>query len=143
MLAEFKTRTFRRSFIESSRAIGGIIFQQLLVFVLFAYRGSIGGFDSVKYVKSIATNSDFQKFDDVLRMILDCSPAEREEILKVLDSERAKGRVAYGVHIASSALMTCMVFNLEDHIHFIDGSGGGYALAARQLKEQLAERKAD
>jgi hypothetical protein len=25
-------------------------------------------------------------------------------------------------------------------VHFVDGSDGGYALAARQLKAQLAER---
>ena len=36
--------------------------------------------------------------------------------------------------------MTCLVFSLEasDHLHFIDGADGGFALAARQLKAQLA-----
>lgn len=47
----------------------------------------------------------------------------------------------YGLHQSDSALMTCSLFSLEEseHIHFIDGSDGGYALAARQLKQQLAE----
>jgi hypothetical protein len=26
-------------------------------------------------------------------------------------------------------------------VHFVDGANGGYALAARQLKKQLAERE--
>ena len=35
--------------------------------------------------------------------------------------------------------MTCYVNGLEDgqHIHFIDGGDGGYAVAAKQLKQQL------
>ncbi len=34
--------------------------------------------------------------------------------------------------------MTCVVFSLEkdSHVHFIDGSDGGYALAALQFKDQ-------
>ena len=37
------------------------------------------------------------------------------------------------------AMMTCLVFSLEQsrHVHFIDGADGGYALAALQLKAQL------
>ena len=36
--------------------------------------------------------------------------------------------------------MTCLVFDLTsaEHVHFIDGADGGFALAARQLKEQIA-----
>ena len=37
--------------------------------------------------------------------------------------------------------MTCLLFSLEDseHVHFIDGSDGGFAMAAVGLKEQLRE----
>jgi hypothetical protein len=47
------------------------------------------------------------------------------------------------VHRSDAALMTCLVFSLErsDHLHFIDGTGGGFTLAARQLKAQAAERR--
>lgn len=36
--------------------------------------------------------------------------------------------------------MTCYVNNLDEggHLHFIDGAGGGYTLAAQQLKNQLS-----
>jgi len=36
--------------------------------------------------------------------------------------------------------MTCFVLstNSDEHIHFIDGNDGGYALAAKQLKQQLS-----
>jgi hypothetical protein len=36
------------------------------------------------------------------------------------------------------ALLTCIVFSYNgNHVHFVDGSDGGYALAARSLKAQL------
>ena len=34
--------------------------------------------------------------------------------------------------------MTCAISAYQgDHVHFIDGADGGYALAAKQLKGQL------
>lgn len=48
-----------------------------------------------------------------------------------------RGQIAYGVHVSHQAMMTCLMFNLQDHVHFIDGADGGYALAAKQLKDQL------
>ena len=48
----------------------------------------------------------------------------------------------YGIQISDSALMTCMVFDRKDrHLHFVDGASGGYALAAKQMKGQLAENR--
>ncbi len=36
--------------------------------------------------------------------------------------------------------MTCFVKNQQNHIHFIDGGDGGYAMAARMLKEKAAQK---
>ena len=57
-----------------------------------------------------------------------------------LAGENEAGRLVYGTHRADSALMTCLVFSLEQsqHIHFIDGADGGFALAAPGFKKQLA-----
>ncbi|TIU36300.1 MAG: DUF3095 domain-containing protein, partial [Mesorhizobium sp.] len=42
----------------------------------------------------------------------------------------------YGLHRQKSALMTCLVISplQRDHVHFIDGAAGGYAMAAASLK---------
>ena len=42
------------------------------------------------------------------------------------------------LRLASQALMTCFVYGLDEgeHVHFVDGGGGGYALAAKQFKAQ-------
>jgi hypothetical protein len=34
-------------------------------------------------------------------------------------------------------MITCLVFQYEkEHVHFVDGADGGYANAARDLKER-------
>jgi hypothetical protein len=43
-----------------------------------------------------------------------------------------------------AALVTCLVQSYNgNHMHFVDGSDGGYALAARGLKEQLKSLRAN
>ena len=39
--------------------------------------------------------------------------------------------------------MTCIVpsYVSDDHVHFLDGAGGGYALAAQNLKQKIADRE--
>ena len=82
-------------------------------------------------------HSDFRKYDEQLRMVIDCEPSMRDRIKNYL--EREKSSLYFGIHESDSALMTCFVESLEDghHIHFIDGSDGGYAMAAKQLKSQM------
>ena len=39
------------------------------------------------------------------------------------------------MHKSREALVTCIVFSYNgSHVHFVDGSDGGYAMAARDLK---------
>jgi hypothetical protein len=78
----------------------------------------------------------------MLRMVLDCSVEQILQIRAYLDARCAAGELCYGIHISSTALMTCYAHDDKDghHIHFIDGAEGGYAMAARQLKQQLDAR---
>lgn len=91
------------------------------------------------YIDQTAAHSDFRKFDDMLRMILDCRMDQIENIDKLCQEMREKYGVCYGLHSSEAALMTCYVPGFSDgsHIHFIDGGNGGYAMAAKQLKAQL------
>jgi hypothetical protein len=95
--------------------------------------------DPKEYADSMSGHSDFRKFDDILRMVVDCSPRQAASIRTFLEELHAAGEIYYGLHESDSALMTCFVYSLKDgnHIHFVDGGNGGYAMAAQQLKGQL------
>ena len=105
------------------------------------WRGSkFGPFDAPRYLEEMKAQTDFRKFDDCLRTVLDCSEAQVTAIEAYLDDEHAKGRLTYGIHEDRSALMTCLVFSLtqSEHIHFVDAAGGGFAKAAEGFKARLA-----
>jgi Protein of unknown function (DUF3095) len=109
--------------------------------LIFKYRLRPLVFDAGCYQASMREHSDHRKFDDMLRMILDCSDAQVEAIRAYLDEQRLKGKLCYGIHLSDAALMTCFVQDIQDghHIHFIDGGDGGYTMASKQLKEQLSK----
>ena len=98
--------------------------------------------DAPAYIKGMRTHADHRKYDDMIRMVLDCTPAQANRVEQFLLSMHNKGRqVFYGTLVSRHSLMTCL---LEDtaqgkHIHFVDGDNGGYALAAKQLKGQLGK----
>jgi Protein of unknown function (DUF3095) len=100
-----------------------------------------GGMDGRRYRDELRLNSDFRRFNDTLRMVFDCTAAQAAKIEDFLVSLHEDGEVAYGVHRTDAALMTCLVFSLErsDHMHFLDGTNGGFTLAAREMKAQLAD----
>ena len=93
------------------------------------------------YVADTASHSDFRKFDETLRMVIDCTEEEIDRVHEVLDGLYRAGKIAYGTHVTSHALMTCFVESLQEggHMHFLDAQDGGYTAAAVQLKQQLKE----
>lgn len=99
----------------------------------------LGAYDGAKYRNEIMSNADFRKYDDILRMVLDVSTGQLQAITDLLEHDFAAGRLAFGLHVADSALMTCLIFSLEQsqHIHFIDAANGGFALAAIDFKARL------
>jgi len=95
-------------------------------------------FDPSPYARSMGTHSDYRKFDDMLRMTIDCSPKQIDLITAYLEDLFQKGQIKYGMHISNNTIMTCFVNGLGQgqHIHFIDGDTGGFTMAAKKLKAQ-------
>jgi hypothetical protein len=108
----------------------------LLALVIMRFGIRVGGFDPTVYRREVVENSDFRKYDDNLRMTLDCSPALADRIEQRLIKAETDKVARFGLHRQPSAIMTCIVPSISEstHVHFVDGAAGGYALAARRLK---------
>lgn len=105
------------------------------------FRAKVGPYDAPAYREELKTNTDFRKFDGTLRMVLDLDSDKYERLGHYLDREYRARRLVYGMHAADSALMTCLVFSLEqsEHVHFVDCADGGFAMAASEFKARLKE----
>ncbi|GGH33321.1 Protein of unknown function [Cribrihabitans marinus] len=113
-----------------------LLVENLIAWVFFKTGLKAGGFDPVHYAKTVSSNADFRKFDDGLKMTLDCDSGSVAEITEVLERADADGTVQFGLFEQDEAMITCFVPSVtqDDHVHLIDGAAGGYARAAAQLK---------
>ena len=118
----------------------GVLTHTLFAYLIMRFGISVGGFVPKTYVQQVVENSDFRKYDDGLRMILDCTPDLERALTQRLAEAAASGIVRYGLHRQDAAMMTCFTPSAlrSDHVHFIDGARGGYASAATALKAAAA-----
>jgi hypothetical protein len=91
-----------------------------------------------QYKGMVVEATDNEKFDDTLRMIISGTAIHRQALEAFLETEHQARMLVYGMHASEHCLMTCIVFDyFGRQMHFVDGAGGGYAFAARQMKQQL------
>ncbi len=110
--------------------------QNLLIALLFLTGKRLGQFEPGHYRRMVSQNADYRKFDDGLKMTLDCDPATLDRLQRMLDEARGRGKIRYGLHVQDEAMMTCFVPSAmrDDHVHFVDGASGGYAKAAEAMR---------
>jgi hypothetical protein len=93
-----------------------------------------------KYKQNLIANTDYRKFDETLRMIISGTLEQRKQLVAYLEKLHIERKIVYGIHASPAAIITCMIFNYDtDHVHFLDGSNGGYTMAAKEMKRQLKE----
>ena len=84
--------------------------------------------------------TDYRKFDDMLRMVISGNEWRRKKLTRYLERNYREGKLVYGLHVSDRALMTCLVFERGgQQVHFVDGADGGYALAAKDMKQRMNE----
>ncbi|RLJ65181.1 DUF3095 domain-containing protein [Sulfurisoma sediminicola] len=144
LVAEWKVHTVGDGPWRRLRHFARLLFLNLAGMVMFAANIDTKAIRWSHYREELVDNTDFRKFDGMLRMVIDGSDAQAAELERYLEAEYRAGRLAYGMFKSREALVTCLVQSHSgNHIHFVDGSDGGYALAARSLKKQLERLKAD
>jgi Protein of unknown function (DUF3095) len=134
--ADFEARAARGGSLFRRRAF--VLAHTLFAYLIMRFGISVGGFVPKTYVQQVVENSDFRKYDDGLRMILDCTPELERALTQRLAA--SAGIARYGLHRQDAAMMTCFTPSAlrSDHVHFIDGARGGYASAATALKATAA-----
>jgi Protein of unknown function (DUF3095) len=117
-----------------------VLGRTLFAYVIMRFGIKVGGFVPATYTRQVVENSDFRKYDDGLRMILDCTAELESELSRRLAAAAGVGILRYGLHRQDAAMMTCFTPSAmrADHVHFIDGARGGYATAATALKAMAA-----
>lgn len=114
-----------------------LLWETAVAWLFFRTGLNAGGFDPAHYVKTAGRNADFRKFEDGLKMTLDCDAETGHRLTALLDQAQEDNIISYGMVSQDSAVMTCIVPSImtDDHIHFIDGAAGGYATAASYIKQ--------
>jgi len=133
---DLEARASRKSGESVVRRRISVAWSTLIAYIVMRFGIRFGRFDPAIYRQDVVENSDFRKYDDNLRMTLDCTAAMADEIERQLVQAESEGIARFGIHRQPSAIMTCIVPSITagDHVHFVDGAAGGYALAARRLK---------
>lgn len=113
-----------------------VLIEGLIGWILGKTGISLGSFDPVRYRKYTGLNTDYRKVQDGLRLTV-CITKEQLSALKThLERQRTLGNIRYGISEQDQAVLTCFVPSVTDdnHLHFLDGAGGGYAEAASNLQ---------
>ncbi len=113
-----------------------LMIQNLMIATLFLTGKRLGQFEPEHYRRMVSRNADFRKFDDGLKMTLDCDADTLKQIEQMLGEAQGRGKIRYGLYAQDEAMMTCFVPSAtrDDHVHFVDGASGGYAQAAAAMR---------
>jgi hypothetical protein len=137
---EQKIRTHDRGLAQKFWYFLETLFLTSLSHLFFFFKMKAFGTDWDQYKTEVVKNSDFWKFDDMLRFVVDVSAAQRRALESCFELRYLRGELCYGLHSSNAAMLTCLVFSRQgEHIHFVDGGDGGYAMAAVELKRRLKE----
>ena len=91
------------------------------------------------YLRNFAKFADTLTIDGRINTVISGTAAQREQLRSRLDQLEQAGEIWYGLHTSAESVMSCYVRDrIDQHIHFVDGSEGGYTQAAKMLKQKMA-----
>ncbi len=138
LINEVSVRTHKESVFSVINYWIKLYIQNILGWIFITFKLNIAGVPWGSYKSEVISNTDFKKFDGVLRQVISGTKKQREELAAYLNEKYINKQCFYGIHASSSALMTCMIDNRAgEHFHFVDAADGGYAIAALQMKAQI------
>ncbi len=89
------------------------------------------------YLQKISELSYSLMIDGTLNSVISGTQKEIDDLVVFLDELEAQNKIIYGIHTTHSSIMSCYVEDRKTkHIHFVDGTEGGYTTAAKMFKEK-------
>lgn len=93
-----------------------------------------------QYVFRVSQLSDTLMIDGTINTVMKGNEIQIEELKGFLDEMEAKGDLKYGLHITYASVMSCYIQDRkENHIHFVDGTEGGYTAASQVFKRKIGD----
>ncbi|HEY9875610.1 MAG TPA: DUF3095 domain-containing protein [Candidatus Obscuribacterales bacterium] len=111
----------------------------LIGFLWLEFKIKFGKINWLDSKQDFIVATDYRKFSDTLNMVISGNTAQREKLEKFLECKYQERKLVYGLHISDRTIMTCYTADPQGfHVHFVDGADGGYALAAKAMKERMS-----
>lgn len=94
------------------------------------------------YKYRITQLSDTIMLDGFLNTVISGTDKQVVRLKTLLDNLERQHKIIYGIHITHASIMSCYIEDRDEkHIHFVDGTEGGYTSAAIMFKQKLANLK--
>jgi len=134
--------TFSRLSMEMRTRIGRVkVFELMKTWLINLYGYIYFRTESGKnYLNRLVEMSDTLVLDGKINTVISGNEQQRLMLAKYLDELEVEGAILYGLYVSRNSTMSCYVRDLvNEHIHFVDGSEGGYTQAAKILKAKLSD----
>lgn len=96
------------------------------------------------YLNKVSQLSDTLMMDGSLNTVMEGSASQIEMLGNYLDLLEKEGKIRYGMHATYASVMSCYVQDrVDNHIHFVDGTEGGYTSAAIIYKAKYKKPMTD
>ncbi|TXE19931.1 DUF3095 domain-containing protein [Psychroserpens burtonensis] len=90
------------------------------------------------YKYRVVQLSDTIMLDGFLNTVISGTDQQIASLKSFLDDLEFNKTIIYGMHVTHASIMSCYIEDREEkHIHFVDGTEGGYTSAAIMFKEKL------
>ncbi len=90
------------------------------------------------YLLKVSQLSDTLMIDGSINTVISGDREQIDQLVAYLDEMEAAKKINYGIHITHASVMSCYVEDRKDnHIHFVDGTDGGYTSAAKIFKTKM------
>lgn len=90
-----------------------------------------------QYVFKVSQLSDTLMIDGTINTVMKGTHDQIENLIVYLDKMEQRGCIKYGLHVTYASVMSCYIQDMkENHIHFVDGTEGGYTAASQVFKRK-------